>query len=309
MTLAQLQYAISLRKHGSFKKAAEHLAITQPALSLQIQKLEDEIGMVLFDRSRSPIAPTADGSSFLLRAEEIVFNVQKLEHFVQELSQDFHGKLTIGIIPTLAPFLTPLFIEELQNDYPKLEIDIVEMLTDQVIEGVRNGDLDAGLLSTPCRVFGIQTTPLFYERFFFYTSGKEGMANDIRLENIDYQKLWLLNEGNCFRDQINNFCDLNAIRKNKRFVYRSNSIDSLIRIVDAKGGMTILPELTTLSLDEQQEQQISPIGNKAREIGLITRNHCGKERFIEKLTSYIRKNIPSKMLIPNGLTIVDPEIA
>lgn len=307
MTLQQLNYALALQEHKSFKSASQKLHISQPALSVQIQKLEDELGIILFDRTANPISITEEGKRFLVRAEEVVTSASALKNFTKELQQDVSGTFKIGIIPTLAPFLVPLFTDYLQATHPKLDLDYAEMTTNNVIEGVRKGDLDTGLIATPVHAFGIVSEPIFYERFYFYTSEKVGV-DSVSLKNIDYDNLWLLNEGNCFRDQINNFCDLNKIRKGKRFIYRSNSIDALIRIVDIKGGMTILPELTTLSLTVEQENNISPIGKKAREIGIINRKNNNKERFTTELIAAIKNNIPSSMLSSSGLEVVDPEI-
>ena len=309
MTLAQLQYALALQKAGSFKVAATRLNITQPALSLQVGKLEKEIGLTIFDRSGSPIQPTPEGYEFLVRAKEIISQVDALQSFVAGVTEKVAGKLKIGIIPTLAPFLVPLFADALQRDHPGISLDIHEQLTNQLVSGVRQGDLDAGILSTPISVGGLTTRPLFYEKFMFY-SADAPKGSSIQLSTIDYQKLWILNEGNCFRDQINNFCNLSEIRKNKSFVYRSNSIDALIRIVDTKGGYTILPELTTLSLSESQEENLRPIADKhfAREIGMIYRQKNNKQLLIDELSACIRQNIPGNMLSPTGLEVVDPDI-
>jgi LysR family transcriptional regulator, hydrogen peroxide-inducible genes activator len=311
MTLTQLEYALNIAKSGSFKKAAELLHISQPALSMQIKKLEEEIGVRLFNRNNIPVEPTADGKLFLERAQEIIKNVRQLSNFFQNQEVNFSGILKIGIIPTLAPFLIPLFADQLQQEYPEFRLDIHELITEKVIYGVRAGDLDVGIISTPVQVYGIIAIPLFYEKFYFYTTEKGNNSKlEIDINEINYNKLWLLDEGNCFRDQINNFCDLNRIRKNKDFVYRSNSIDALIRIVDTKGGITILPELSTLCLTAAQEENVRSIhGNqKAREISLIvTRNH-NKVRLIDKLKKYIQMNIPRAMLSSEGLEIVDPEI-
>lgn len=310
MTLAQLEYALMLQKHGSFKRAAEQLSISQPGLSLQIQKLEDETGVILFNRSSSPIQPTEDGRQFLIRAEEIVTNARRLSEYARGLQKDYNGSLKLGIIPTLAPFLVPLFADALQRDYPNFKLDIREYLTDQVIQGVRSGEIDAGIISTPATIFGIDIIPVFYEKFFFYSSNKKPEGSFIQLKDIDYSQLWLLEEGNCFRDQVNNFCDLNKLHQNKHFVYRSNSIDALVRMVDNKGGITILPELTTLSLSGQQEMYIKEIKGKpkAREISIIVPHNHDKDRYIEKLKSYIQENIPRHMLSAEGLEIVDPGI-
>jgi len=311
MTLTQLDYALAVAKFGSFKYAAGRKNISQPALSMQIQKLEDEIGIRVFDRKINPIRITRDGELFLERAQEIVTAANRLSEFSSKLTDDFNGEINIGVIPTLAPFLVPLFADQLLDDHPFFKLDIHEIITEKVVNGVRSGELDAGIISTPINVYGITTIPLFYEKFFIYSS-EDYHNNDmqINLNKIRYEHLWLLEEGNCFRDQINNFCDLNKIRKNKQFVYRSNSIDALIRLVDTKGGMTILPELSTLSLSEFQEENVKKIAGKpkAREIAIIVPKNYDKERYIDKLKSYIQANIPKSMISSKGLEIVDPEI-
>lgn len=311
MTLTQLQYALNLARIGSFKKASEKLNISQPALSMQIQKLEEEVNLILFDRSKIPVQPTNDGILFLERAQKIIIDSDNLLRFSDKLHQEFKGILKIGIIPTLAPFLVPLFTEHLQQELPKLKLDITESITEVVVKEVKTGKFDVGIISTPLEVYGINTIPLFYEKFFVY-SAEPGLSDQlvIDLKDIPYEKLWLLEEGNCFRDQINNFCDLNKIRKDKSFIYRSNSIDALIRIVDTKGGMTILPELSTLSLSVKQEEYLKTIGGtpKAREIGLITTKNPGKWRFIEKLQEYIMVSIPKSMHTSKGVDVVHPEV-
>ena len=232
MTLTQLRYALVLKKHQNFKKAAEQLEISQPALSVQIQKLEDEIGIKLFNRSGSPIQVTRDGDLFLIKAQEVVNNAKQLTTFAQELNDDYSGSLEIGVIATLAPFLVPLFSHAIQKDYPNLQLVFKEQTTEVIVNGVRSGDLDVGIISTPIDVYGIQSIPLFYERFYMYSSESGEGSNEIKLEDINYDRLWLLNEGNCFRDQVNDFCDIKSIRKGKKFIYQSNSIDALIRIED-----------------------------------------------------------------------------
>lgn len=311
MTFSQLDYALAVAKRGSYKQAAERLSISQPALSMQIQKLEDEIGIRIFDRTGSPVKITSDGALFLERAQEIVAATYRLSKFSSQLHEDFSGEVKMGIIPTLAPFLVPLFADQLLTDNPHFRLDIHEIITEKVVNGVRSGELDAGIISTPIRVYGITAIPLFYEKFFIYSSEDYlGTELKINLNKIKYENLWLLEEGNCFRDQINNFCDLNKIRRNKQFIYRSNSIDALIRLVDTKGGMTILPELSTLCLSKEQEENVKHIAGKpkAREIAIIVPKNYDKERFIERIKTYIQSNIPKSMLSSKGLEVVDPEI-
>lgn len=310
MTLQQLNYALGLRKYGSFSLAASSLHISQPALSLQIGKLEKEVGLLIFDRTKSPIKPTSEGSAFLAKAHELVHDAEQLLEFSKSASTSLSGRMKIGIIPTLAPFLVPLFAYSFQDRYKNMGLDINEMITEKVVNGVKEGSLDAGIISTPIDVRGIDTIPLFYEKFFLYASSIIP-ENQRTLSAVDYSKLWLLEEGNCFRDQINDFCDVNKMRENKDFIYRSNSIDALIRIVDTKGGLTILPELTTLILNEDQEDCIEPIGEpkpKAREVSIIKRKTTNKESMIAVLEEHIKKSVPGNMLTPENLEVVDPNI-
>lgn len=308
MTIAQLKYALALQKYGSFKMASDHLQISQPALSLQIKKLEEVIGMVLFDRSGSPVRVTPEGELFLVKAEEIVTNAENLLSFTSVLGENYIGKLSVGVIPTLAPYLIPLFADDLQNDHPQFILDIHEMITSDIIHALRSGELDAGLISTPISISGIKSIPLFYELFYLYSSDDIGKNDRFMLKDIDVDKLWLLNEGNCITDQINNICDLSVKQENRQFHYHSNNIESLIRLVDSRGGMTILPELTTLTLDDEQMQNVLPVHPKAREIGVVFSKSTFKQRFILKMTDYIKNNIPKKMLTSEGLDVVDPEI-
>ncbi|MBV6647620.1 MAG: hypothetical protein KI790_19335, partial [Cyclobacteriaceae bacterium] len=194
-------------------------------------------------------------------------------------------------------------------DFPMLQVEITEMLTEYVLQQLKAGDIDVGIISTPIRRPGISVTPLFYERFYLYSSDLHNSDTEFLVENIDYQALWLLEEGNCFRDQINDFCSIRNQPEKKQMTYRCNSIDSLIRMVDQYGGTTILPELTTISLSEEQSQHVVSIAGKAREIGLVARNAVNKERYIKLLEKYILENIPRKLKDPNGLEIVDPGIS
>jgi len=310
MTLSQLKYVLALSKYHSFKDASVKLKITQPALSLQISKVEKEIGLQIFERTKNRIVPTKEGHEFVERAKEIVQRAEDLTHFASEITNSVSGRLKVGIIPTLSPFLVPLFMDSFSANFSEVALDINEEITVSVIKGVRDGTFDAGIISTPVKASGIESEPLFYERFYLYSS--EPLTQDlISIKTIDYNKLWLLNEGNCFRDQVNDFCDLKKMRKHKRLVYRSNSIDALIRVVDNQGGLTILPELSTLMLTPDQENNISLIDQekaKAREISIISRKFLNRKAIIQALIDSIKSNIPKSMLSGEGLEIVDPNI-
>ena len=309
MNLLQLEYALTLERLGSFTQAAKSLGMTQPALSLQIKNLESEIGISLFDRSKSKIEPTEQGLKFLMKAGEIVSASKQLKEYAYSLGNEHKGLLKLGVIPTLSPFLIPLFIDEFTSQYPEINIEVHEQLTEQVLEGIRIGELDGGIISTPVSRSGIEVEPLFYESFYLYKNDESFESlESFSISNIEIENLWLLREGNCFRDQVNDICSFRNIRSNTRMKYLCSSIDSLIRMVDHYGGATILPELTTLSLETDQEKHLAMLDNKIREIGFVSRKLSGKEHLFHALTETIKSSIPARMKAKDGREVVDPGI-
>ncbi len=309
MNLQQLEYALTLEKLGSFTRAAQSLNMTQPALSLQIKNLENEIGISLFDRSRTRIEPTEQGLKFLLKAGEIVTAGKQLKEYALTLGNQFGGEIKLGIIPTLSPYLVPLFLDSLVNQYPELSLEIHELLTEEILQKIRLGDLDGGIISTPIVRQGITVSPLFYESFFMYSNHiRTSEAKSLKVSNLDLNNLWLLEEGNCFRDQVSDICSLKNVKSNTHISYHCSSIDSLLRMVDNQGGTTILPELTTLSLDTNQEQNLVLLEDKVREVGFVTRKLTGKEHLFEILCQKIRNSVPAPMREKSGREVVDPGI-
>ena len=311
MTRAQLEYSIALQKYANYSKAAKHLGITQPALSLQIKNLESSLGIYLFDRSKKPLSVTFEGQKFLTKAQEIVNQFSQLESFAQSLKEDFAGEIVVGIIPTLAPYLVPLFINDINEKYPLLKVTIKETITEQIIEGVTSGDIQLGIVATPIvtsRKFDIQ--PLFYESFQLFISDNHPLAGEemIDIDTISSDDLWLLKEGNCFRDQVNNICGFSKnINTTQKFTYESNSIEALCRIVEYQGGITFLPELSTMHLGEEREDMLKEIkGHKrVREISMLSIPNETRIRFIEKIKESIQSNIPSSMLSDKNREVID----
>ncbi|MEP1032434.1 hydrogen peroxide-inducible genes activator [Ekhidna sp.] len=309
MNLLQLEYALALEKLGSFTRAAHALNMTQPALSLQIKNLENEIGISLFDRSRSRIEPTEQGLKFLLKAGEIVMAGKQLKEYAITLANQFGGEIKLGIIPTLSPYLVPLFLDQLLNQYPELSLEIHELLTEEILQKIRLGDLDGGIISTPLARQGITVSPLFYESFYMYHNYEDGIhAKSLKVSNLDLKNLWLLEEGNCFRDQVSDICSLRNEKAYAQISYHCSSIDSLIRMVDHQGGTTILPELTTLCLDSDQEQNLILLEDKVREVGFVTRKLTGKEHLFEIINEKIIESVPAPMREKRGREVVDPGI-
>ncbi len=300
MQINQLTYFIALAKYRNFSTAAEVLNISQPALSLQMQKLEEELEYKLLNRNKKPFCLTAEGELFLDRACQIVNLMDELHDLAIETAETVSGYLRVGIIPTIAPYLVPLFIHSLLEDYPKLHLEIIELKTEEIIHQLKRGDIDCGILATPIKEEVLLKEPLFYEQFYLYVSDNHPLfeKDEVKIEEIDFSELWYLQEGNCFQNQVNSICQLSAqTDKNQHLVYRSNSIESLRRIVESKKGVTFIPELATIDIPPHLEDLVKPISGNSplREISMVTTISNTKERQVEALTATIVKNIPKAM--------------
>ena len=302
MNIHQLRYALALKKYGNYSRAAKALNISQPAISLQIKNLETELGTLLFDRSQKPIGTTFAGEKFLNKAQELIGQFHQLESFAMTLRDDYSGAITIGIIPTLAPYLIPLFIGDIKDKYPKLQITIKEIITEQILVALRDGDIQLGIISTPIEsTMKFDIKPIFYEKFQLFISDSHDLSRqfEVDIEDIDADDLWLLKEGNCFRDQVNNLCGYKkANTHNHTFSYESNSIEALCRIVEHQGGLTFVPELCTIHLDDDRLDLLKDISghDRVREISLISIPNESRYRFIEKINDSLQSNIPTHRL-------------
>jgi Transcriptional regulator len=298
MTFNQLKYVLELVEAGSFSAAAQKLGLTQPALSLQIQSLENELDFRIVDRSRKPFELTPEGELFVEKAREIILLTESLADMSFELGEKIQGLLRVGIIPTLAPYLVPLFVSQLNRDYPDLKIEIQELITEDIVSKLNLGELDAGLLSTPLEA-KVRCEPLFYEKFFLYVSDAHPLfeKDEVKLSEIDSEKLWFLSEGNCFQNQVNAVCQINNPDQAGQLRYVSNSIESLRRIVESKNGATFIPELATISIPAELEEMVKPISEPApfREISLALSRLYSKAKLVQVLKETVLKNIPERM--------------
>lgn len=300
MNFTQLEYLKELYVQGSFSAAAHKMGVTQPALSLQVQKLEEELGFKLLDRTKRPLRFTEEGKYFYQKSIEILKMVEQLKQTSLELSEEVKGSLHVGIIPTLAPYLVHLFINELNESYPNLQMDVTELKTEEIIAKLKLGDLDCGILSTPIETTGILFETLFYERFFAYVSGNHRWFGEdkIDIEKIQDEEVWYLEEGNCFQNQVNSICKINYQLENRqKLVYRSNSIESLRRIVENQNGITFIPELATINIPAEQEELIKTFTweQPVREISLALPKNYSKERQVAALKKVILDSIPQRM--------------
>ncbi|MFT4752540.1 MAG: LysR family hydrogen peroxide-inducible transcriptional activator [Salibacteraceae bacterium] len=313
MTLTQIEYVLAIAEHGSFVEAARKRYVTQPALTTQVKNLEEELGVMIFDRTKKPIIPTTIGMQIIEQAKEVSNQSRKLHDLVGEYQKVEKGDLSIGIIPTISPYLVPLFINNFSENNKEVNISVAEEITEQIVHKLKNGQLDVGIIATPIESTGIVTIPLYYEKFYGYVSrsNSDYHKSDINIGDLDINDLWLLKEGNCFRDQVMNIC-----KQSKKQVFRdhfrfeSHSIESLKRIVEAKDGMTLIPELSLATISPKNMDMVKEISGviPVREVSLVVTRQFLKRRMIDRLMYSIQDCLPEVMKVDNGNNIISTSV-
>jgi LysR family hydrogen peroxide-inducible transcriptional activator len=309
MTFVQLEYIVAIDTWRHFATAAAHCFVTQPTLSMQVQKLEEELQVKIFDRSKQPVIPTEAGRELIEQARKILAEKGVIGEMVQAKKGALSGELRIGIIPTLAPYLLPLFVQTFTAKYPQVRLVVGEMTTDLLVAALRDGRIDTGILVTPLQENGIREHVLFYEELLVYVSRKNAAYKKTYMlaQDIDPGKLWLLEEGHCFRSQIVRLCELRkASRPGSQFEYEAGSLETLRRMVELNDGITILPELATLDLSKRQLQSIRYFKRPApmREVSLVVHRDFVKQRLIDVLRQEIVKAVPDKLRQNKNLHVV-----
>ncbi|MFD2598616.1 LysR substrate-binding domain-containing protein [Sphingobacterium corticis] len=299
MTLVQLEYIIAVDTYRSFVAAAEKCFVTQPTLSMQIQKLEESLGVKIFDRSRQPVVPTEAGGRIIRQARVVLAESRKIRDILQEVSGELSGEFKIGVIPTVAPYLLPPVIASFANQYPNLKIQIWEYTTEKIVQELKSGTLDCGILSTPLQDSAIAELPLYYETFVAYVSNQSKLYAKklLQADEIAEENLWLLNEGHCMRGQVLNICNYRHNQtETGTFDYNTGSVETLKRMVDVNGGITILPELTILDYDEDALQHVRyfKAPEPVREISIVMTKNYSKQQAIEALKKEIIQAIPER---------------
>jgi len=310
MNLQQLQYIVAVDKLKNFVKASEACFVTQATLSMMVKKLEEELGVRIFDRTRQPVKTTAIGEKIISQAKKILFESGKMKELIDDEKGIISGEMRIGIIPTLAPYLLPLFLKPFLRSFPLVKLIINEFTTDVNIQKLRNGDLDVAILATPLRESSLHEKPLFYESYFLYVNQKEkGFDKKLVLpKDIDVNHLWLLEEGHCMRSQILNFCSLKKQKENEeQFHYNAGSIETLKNMVDTNFGMTVIPELATHNLNPTQKKRMRAFKGPVpvREISMVTHREFLKQTLVNCLKKSILEVIPQHMLHPKNTTILE----
>lgn len=300
-TLTQIEYIVAVEKLRHFGKAAKACHVSQPTLSMQIQKVEEELGFPIFDRLQKPVLPTEKGQRFIEQAKVLSREHQKLIEMSRQAEHEVSGDFRLGIIPTLTPYVIPLFIETFSKRYPKVQLTIDELKTDSIVDHLREDKLDAGILATPLHEEGLKEKPLFYEPFLLYLSSQHPLLKKKKIsqENIDGSEMWLLQDGHCFRNQMLRLCSLNkkqGVFKNIQF--EGGNLETLKQLVKNSRGYTFIPWLlgATLSASETEShvrEFEKPI--PTREVSLIYRRDQWKLDILQALEKTLLEKIPKEL--------------
>ena len=307
MTLVQYEYVVAVDDYRHFATAAEKCFVTQPTLSMQIQKLEDQLGVLIFDRSKHPVVPTEVGSAIISQARLLLNEASRIREIINEEKGILSGNLRVGILPTLSPYLLPLFIKDFIEKYPNLEVNVEEAITEQIIDKLRKNQLDVGIFVTPSGANGLEEHPIFNEEFVAYVGNEHELSKVDTIDPflLDVEDVWVLNEGHCFRNQVLNICQTPDSSSSK-FKFQSGSLEALKKIVDRHGGVTLLPELATIDMSKKEQENLRWFKEPkpVREVSLVTHRSFLKRKMTEALFNEIMESIPDDIKSKKNTQII-----
>ncbi|GHA34661.1 transcriptional regulator [Salinimicrobium marinum] len=309
MTITQLHYVLAVAEHQNFTKAAQKVFVTQPTLSMQIQKLEDELDVLIFDRSKKPIELTETGKKIVQQARNIVNESDRIKDIVDQQKGFVGGLFRLGIIPTVMPTLLPMFLTNFIKKYPKVRLKIEELHTEAMIERLRDGHLDAGIAATPLELDNIREQPLYYEPFVGYIPPGHRLHSQEKLtvEELDLDDILLLEDGHCFKEGILNLCKSTRTADEDRFQLESGSFETMVKLANEGLGMTLLPYLHTLDVRENERGNLRMFKEPvpAREVSLIYNKSELKMQIVEALRNTISGVVKGAIAFQN-VQIISP---
>lgn len=299
MNIQQLEYILAVDQFRHFAKAAEYCHVTQPTLSMMIQKLEDELEIKIFDRSTQPVTPTPTGRKIIEQARVVIYESARIKEIVNEEEQSLKGVFRLAVLPTIAPYLIPRFFQQLTVKHPDLDIRILEMKTAETLAALQLGEIDAAIIANKPIEQVLKGTTLFYEQFFGYVAENEPIFKKelIKTADISDENLWLLDEGHCFRDQLMRFCQMEKV-KIRQAAYQLGSMETFMRMVESNNGITFIPELAVYQLSKEQQRLVRPfaIPKPCREIVFVTRKDFIRHLIADLLIDNVKINVPKDML-------------
>jgi len=291
MTITQLKYVISVAEYQNFTIAAAHSFVTQPTLSMQIQKLEDELSIKIFNRSKKPIELTEIGRKIVEQAKVIVDESNRILDIVHQQKGYIGGEFKLGIIPTIMPTLLPMFLQNFTKKYPKVKLIIEELTTEEITRKLSDGHIDAAIAATPLENEAIKERPLYYEPFVGLVPENHRLFKQQKItpDELEMEDILLLEDGHCFKESVLNLCRTHKIDNKKGFQLESGSFDTLIKLSKEGLGMTLLPYLHTLDLNDIDKSHLREFTNPppAREVSLIYHKSQLKMQLIEALKKTI----------------------
>lgn len=309
MTITQLKYVLAVAEHKNFTLAAEKCFVTQPTLSMQIQKIEEELNIQIFDRTKKPIQLTDIGQKIVSQAKNIVNEADRIQDIVEQQKGFIGGEFRLGIIPTIMPTLLPMFLNNFIKKYPKVKLIIEELNTEEIITKLKNGNLDAAIAATPLEDEKIKEIVLYFEPFVAYIPENNAVfqKEEIEIDDLNINEILLLQDGHCFRDGILNLCKNRNEDGLKSFQIESGSFETLIKLADEGLGTTLLPYLHTLDLKESDKSKLRHFKEPkpAREVSLIYPKSELKIQIIDALRNTISGVVKGAIVFQN-VQIVSP---
>jgi LysR family hydrogen peroxide-inducible transcriptional activator len=303
MNIQQLEYIIAVDNFRHFAKAAETCFVTQPTLSMMIQKLEDELDVRIFDRSRHPVEPTPVGVQIIAQARVSLKYFNQIKEIIASEQQTVKGSFNLGIIPTIASYLVPLLLNIQQNSGTEIELTLKESTTGNLVTAILNGTLDGGILAGPLNHPDLNEHPLYYEKFYAYVSPQDELyaKKEIDLDEINIDNVWLLENEHCLRGQIERLCRMKRNAGNRPSIrYESGNIDTLIHVVDYNSGITIIPEMHAMGLSEEKQENLRAFKNRTavREVSLVVSKDYVRKTMLNSIMQMICRSVPKSMQNP-----------
>jgi LysR family hydrogen peroxide-inducible transcriptional activator len=304
MNIQQLEYIIAVDNFRHFAKAAEMCYVTQPTLSMMIQKMEEELNVKIFDRSKHPVEPTDIGKQIINQAHISLTHFKQIRDIVENEQNIVSGTFKLGIIPTIAPYLVPAILEKHNSKYKDIELILKENTTNNLISDIQKGVIDGGLMAGPLNRPELMEYPLYYEKFYAYVSPLDEKYREkkINLDKIDINDVWLLENEHCLRGQIERLCRMKqtAAGENASVKYESGSIDTLVHIVDYNYGITIIPEMHAMGLSEDRQENLREFENitAVREVSLIVGKEYVRKAMLQVVLEIIKSSVPKSMQNP-----------
>ncbi len=294
MYLRQIEYIIAVSELQSFGQAAERCFITQSTLSTMIGRFEGEIGIKVFNRKTKPVTITKEGEQIIRQLKIVAKEVHNFKEVVKDLKGEISGIFKIGLIPTLSPYLLPHFLHDFMDKLPAMQFEISEITTEKIVEKIAQRELDVGIVSIPLQHPQLIEIPLFNEPFVLYDKASRHLGDRFDINEIDFHRLWLLEEGHCLRTQVEAICGLHRRHNlNRQLEYKSGTIDTLLKYIKRNDGITLLPYLSTLEFSEEERKNLRQFNKPvpARTIGLLVHQHFVKKRILDILQMEIQDKI------------------